>query len=137
MSRLKLRNVAAAFVLISASMGMALNFADGLASASDQKFTEKDSIKELRSDFGEKSSDIKGTQSETDKTEVQSNQFFLTSVFNIMSSVVDSATNLVAFGNVIESATGIVIPPAVQSLVGLVSVGVIFAFVAAARGWDV
>jgi len=137
MGRLKLRQVAAAFVLLSAGMGLALNFADGLASATDQEFTEKDSIKELRSDFGQKSDNIEGTQDETTNTEVQSNQFFLTSVFNIMSSVVNSATNLITFAPLIESATGIVLPQAVIDLIGLVTVGVIFAFVAAARGWDV
>jgi len=137
MGRLKLRQVAAAFVLLSAGMGLALNFADGLASATDQQFTEKDSINQLRSDFGEKSANVQGTQDETSKTEVQSNQFFLTSVFNIMSSVVNSATNLITFAPIIESATGIVLPQAVIDLIGLVTVGVIFAFVAAARGWDV
>lgn len=137
MGRLKLRQVAAAFVLLSAGMGLALNFADGLASATDQKFTEKDSINELRSDFGQKSANVQGTQDETTETEVQSNQFFLTSVFNIMSSVVNSATNLITFAPLIESATGIVLPQAVVDLIGLVTVGVIFAFVAAARGWDV
>jgi len=137
MGRLKLRNVAAAFVLLSAGMGLALNFADGLASTSDQKFTEKSAINDIREDFGSKSDNITGKSGETQKTEVQDNQFFLTSVFNIMSSVVNSATNLLKFGSMIESATGIVIPQAVKDLIGLVTVGVIFAFVAAARGWDV
>jgi len=137
MSRLKLRTFSIGILLVSATLGLSLNFSEGIIASSGQNFDNKDSINQLRSDFGEKSANVQGTQEETSKTEVQSNQFFLTSVFNIMSSVVNSATNLITFAPIIESATGIVLPQAVIDLIGLVTVGVIFAFVAAARGWDV
>lgn len=137
MGRIKLRQVAAAFVLLSAGMGLALNFADSLAASSNQKFTEKDSINELRDNFGDKSDTVTGNANEPGNTKVEDNQFFLTSVFNIMSDVVNSARNVIGIGSVIRSATGLPIPAAVFELLSLVTVGVIFAFVAAARGWDV
>lgn len=137
MGRMKLRQVAAAFVLLSAGMGLALNFADSLAAGSDQKFTEKDSINELRSDFGEKSDTVTGNANEPGNTKVEDNQFFLTSVFNIMSDVVNSARDIIGVSSIVSSATGLAIPGEVQTLFSLVTVGVIFAFVAAARGWDV
>lgn len=137
MGRIKLRQVAAAFVLLSAGMGLALNFADSLAASSSQEFTEKDSINELRSNFGEKSDAVTGNANEPGNTKVEDNQFFLTSVFNIMSDVVNSARNIVGVASIVSSATGLALPSEVQTLFSLITVGVIFAFVAAARGWDV
>jgi len=137
MGRIKLRQVAAGFVLLSAGMGLALNFADSLAASSGQQFTEKDSINELRNNFGEKSDSVTGNANEPGNTKVEENQFFLTSVFNIMSDVVNSARSVIGIGSIIQSATGLPIPGAVQQLLSLVTVAVIFAFVAAARGWDV
>jgi len=137
MGRIKLRQVAAAFVLLSAGMGLALNFADSLAASSDQKFTEKSSINELRSDFGEKSDTVTGNADEPGNTKVEDNQFFLTSVFNIMTDVVNSARDIIGVASIVEGATGLAIPSEVQTLFSLITVGVIFAFVAAARGWDV
>jgi len=136
MSRLKLRNVATTLVLISVSMGLAIEFADGLASSSDQKFSEKEGIKELRSDFGSKSDTIKDQASETDKTQPEENQFFLTSVFNIIQTVVDTTLKLPTLANSVQNVIGINIP-FLRELIGIVIIGVTFAFVSAARGWDV
>jgi len=122
---------------LSAGMGLALNFADSLAASSGQTFTEKDSINELRSNFGDKSDSVTGNANEPGNTKVEENQFFLTSVFNIMSDVVNSARSVIGIGSIIQSATGLPMPGAVQQLLSLITVGVIFAFVAAARGWDV
>lgn len=138
MSRLKLRTFSIAILLVSASLGMALNFTSSLLAGTNTDFEGKSELQDLRENFGNKSNTIrdKGLQ-QTKGTDVQTDFFFLRSVWNTIISVVKTVTNLPSLITGAAGITGLAVPASVQNLFGVIIIGVVFAVIAAARGWDV
>jgi len=137
MTRLKLRTFSVAVLLVSATLGMALNFSEDVVQSSDRTFDEKDSITQLRSGFANHSNRGEQQQTQGGDTSIQTDFFFLREIWNIMETVVDGLGNIQTLVGQATKITGLAVPGAVRSLFGIVVIGVVFAVVAAARGWDV
>jgi len=137
MSRLKLRTFGIAIVLVSSTLGMSLTFSEGVLSGTDQEFKDSDKINQLRSDFGDESQQIQDKRSQAGDVSIQTDFFFLKEIWNIIETVVGGLGSVINLVGNAEAITGLNIPGSVLSLVGVVVTGVIFAVVAAARGWDV
>jgi len=137
MSRLKLRTFSVAVLLVSASLGMALNFSESVLTGADRTFDDSNDISNLRSGFANQSSEFQSQRSQAQETSIRTDFFFLREVWNIMSTVVSGLTDIQALFAQAVGITGLAVPGAVRSLFGVVVIGVVFAVVAAARGWDV
>jgi hypothetical protein len=137
MTRLKLRTFGIALILVSSTLGMSLTFSEGVLSGTDQEFNESDEINQLRSNFGNESQQIQDKRSQAGDVSIQTDFFFLKEIWNIIETVVGGLGSVINLVGNAESITGLNIPGSVLSLVGVVVTGVIFAVVAAARGWDV
>jgi len=137
MTRLKLRTFSIAVLLVSATLGMSLNFSSSVLSGADRSFDESSSINSLREGFANESSRFESQKPKAQETSIQTDFFFLREVWNIMSTVVSGLTDIQALFAQAVGITGLAVPGAVRSLFGIVVIGVIFAVLAAARGWDV
>lgn len=137
MGRLKLRTFSIAVLLVSASLGLGLNFSEGLLAGTSQNFDESDSVTQLRSGFANQTNEYKQTQSQTEDVGIQTDFFFLKEIWNVMGTVVGGLGNIQTLVSSALGLTGLAIPEAVFNLFGIIVIGVIFAMVAAARGWDV
>jgi len=137
MTRLKLRTFSIAILLVGATLGMSLNFSESVLSGSDRSFEESSSINQLRSGFAEQSSEFEQQRPKAQETSIQTDFFFLREVWNIMSTVVSGLTDVQTLFAQAIGISGLAIPGAVRSLFGIIVIGVVFAVIAAARGWDV
>lgn len=137
MARLKLRTFSIALILVSASLGMALNFSSDFLGNTGTEFGEEDEITQLRSGFANESSTITDQRKTTQDVGIDSEFFFLSEIWQVITTVVGGVGEVL---NLIASAaglTGLSIPDSVLALSSIFVVGVIFAVVSAARGWDV
>lgn len=137
MARLKLRTFSIALVLVSASLGMALQFSDSVLDAGKVTFDEKSEINDLRNDFSSASQNVSSQRSTAQGVDIETDFFFLTGIWNIMKTTVAGVGNVVGFIGAAGKMTGLNIPGSVFSLTSIIVIGVIFAVVSAARGWDV
>lgn len=138
MSRLRLRTFSIAVLLVSASLGLSLNFSESIVAGSDQTFDEKDEINQLREGFANKSTSYRERGlSQTQDVAIETDFFFLPEIWNVIQTVVGGLGDIVGLFNAGLSLTGLAIPDAIYSLIGIVVIGVVFAVLAAARGWDV
>lgn len=137
MGRLKLRTFSIALILVSASMGMALNFSSGLLSGTDASFGEESEINTLRSGFANESNTIKSQRSTAQDVGIDSDFFFLAEIWKVITTVVSGVGSTVSLVYSAAGLTGLNIPSSVLALTGVFVVGVVFAVVSAARGWDV
>jgi len=137
MGRLKLRTFSIAILLVSATLGMSLNFSESLLASSDQDFSESSELNQLRSGFANQSDTIESQQTETQDVGIQTDFFFLREIWNVMQTVVSGLGQITGLFEAALSLTGLAVPDAVYNLFGVVVMGVVFAVVAAARGWDV
>jgi hypothetical protein len=137
MTRLKLRTFSIAVLLVSATLGMSLNFSESVLTGADREFNESSDIKQLRSGFADQSSEFESTRPSAQETSIQTDFFFLREVWNIMSTVVGGLTDIQTLFAQAVGISGLAVPEAVSSLFGVAVIGVVFAVVAAARGWDV
>ena len=137
MGRLKLRTFSIAIVLVSATLGFSLNFSEDLLASTDQSFSEESELNQLRAGFANESNTIQEQQEETQDVGIQTDFFFLREIWNVMSTVVGGLGDVSRLVQASAGLTGLAIPDALLNLFGIVVIGVVFAVVAAARGWDV
>lgn len=137
MGRTKLRTFSIALVLVSASLGLALNFSEDIVASGGQTFEEESGINQLRAGFANESGTIEEQKRQTQDVGIQTDFFFLREIWNVMQTVVGGLGDVAGLVNAGLGLTGLAIPEAVYNLFGVVTIGVIFAVVAAARGWDV
>lgn len=137
MSRLKLRTFGIALVLVSSTLGMSLTFSEGVLSGTDQNFSESDKINTLRGNFADESQQVQDQRKQAEDLDIQTDFFFLAEIWNIIETVVGGLGSVISLVGNAEALTNLNIPSSVLSLVGVIVTGVIFAVVAAARGWDV
>lgn len=137
MSRIKLRTFGIALVLVSSTLGMSLTFSEGVLSGTDQNFSESDKINTLRGNFADESQQVQDQRKQAEDLDIQTDFFFLAEIWNIIETVVGGLGSVISLVGNAEALTNLNIPSSVLSLVGVIVTGVIFAVVAAARGWDV
>jgi len=138
MSRLKLRTFSTAILLIAATIGLSLNFSESIVANSDQTFENKEGINQLRDGFANESASIQAKgQNQGQDIQVETDFFYLAPVWNVIQTVVSSIGDIVGLFQAALSLTGLAVPEAVYNLIGIVVIGVVFAVLAAARGWDV
>ena len=137
MGRTKLRTFSIALVLVSATLGLALNFSEDIVASGGQTFEEESGINQLRAGFANESGTIEEQKRQTQDVGIQTDFFFLREIWNVMQTVVGGLGDVAGLVNAGLGLTGLAIPKAVYNLFGIVTIGVIFAVVAAARGWDV
>lgn len=137
MGRTKLRTFSIAVLLVSSSLGLALNFSEDIVASSGQSFDEESQINQLRSGFANESSTIEQQKQQAQDVGIQTDFFFLREIWNVMQTVVGGLGDVASLVTSGLGLTGLAIPEAVYNLFGIVTIGVIFAVVAAARGWDV
>jgi len=137
MTRLKLRTFSIAVLLVSATLGMSLNFSESVVQSGDQSFDEKDSITQLRSGFANQSNEFQQQQTSAQDTSIQTDFFFLKEVWGIMETVVGGLSNIQTLISQAVGISGLAVPGSVRALFGIIVLGVVFAVVSAARGWDV
>lgn len=139
MGRMNLRMFAVSVLLVSAVIGMGLQFSEGVLQGTNQDFQNSDELNNIREDFASKSGNITDTGEDqtTGVVGIQTDFFFLPEVWNVITTVAGSVGDLPVLINSFVSLTGLNIPASVISLTGIVIIGVIFAVLSAARGWDV
>jgi len=137
MGRLKLRTFSIALVMVASTLGMALTFSDTLVSNSGQNFDDSDQIKQLRSNFGDQKANITGTKTQAKNVGIQTDFFFLKEIWTVITTVVGGVSATVNLIGSAATLTGLNIPDSVLGLASIIVVGVVFAVVSAARGWDV
>ena len=138
MSRLNLRAFTVSIILVGAVIGLTLEFSSGFLAGTGQSFGEEDSINSIREGFANESSEFsrKG-QGEVDQVSIQTDFFFLSEVWNVITSVTGGLRDILGLITTAGQLTGLPIPQSVYSLSGIIVAGVVFALVSAARGWDV
>jgi len=138
MARLKLRTFSIAVLLVSATLGLSLNFSESILAGSGQTFDEKSSINELRDGFANESTSFEERGlSQTQDVNIQTDFFFLREIWNVIQTVVGGLGDIIGLFQAAVGLTGLAVPDAIYNLFGIVVIGVVFAVVAAARGWDV
>jgi len=138
MSRLKLRTFSIGILLVSATLGLSLNFSEGIITSSDQQFDNKDSINQLRDGFANESAAIQAEgQNQGQDIQVETDFFFLPAVSNVIQSVIGGLGSIITLGNQALSLTGLNVPPAIRNLINIVVLGVVFAALSAYRSFDI
>lgn len=137
MTRLKLRTFSIALVLVGATLGMALNFSETVVTGNGQTFSEENELSQLRSDFQNQSSTVTAQKTEAESVGIQTDFFFLAEIWNVITTVVQGLGSTLTLINSAAGLTGLAIPDSVMALASVITIGVIFAVVSAARGWDV
>jgi hypothetical protein len=138
MARLKLRTFSIAVLLVSATLGLSLNFSESILAGSGQTFDEKSSINELRQGFANESTSFEERGlSQTQDVNIQTDFFFLREIWNVIQTVVGGLGDIIGLFQAAVGLTGLAVPDAIYNLFGIVVIGVVFAVVSAARGWDV
>lgn len=137
MGRLKLRTFSIALILVSATLGMQLDFTSSFLAGTGASFDEESEVKQLRGDFAAVSDNVSNQRQQAQDVSIQTDFFFLAEVWNIMQNVVSGAGDVLTLIGSAAGLTGLNIPQSVLSLGSIIIAGVVFAVVAAARGWDV
>jgi len=138
MARLKLRTFSIAVLLVSATLGLSLNFSESILAGSGQTFDEKSSVNELREGFANESTTFEDRGlSQTQDVNIQTDFFFLREIWNVIQTVVGGLGDIIGLFQAAVGLTGLAVPDAIYNLFGIIVIGVVFAVVAAARGWDV
>jgi len=138
MSRLKLRTFSIGILLVSATLGLSLNFSEGIIASSDQQFDNKDGINQLRDGFANQSAAIQAEgQNQGQDIQVETDFFFLPAVSNVIQSVISGLGSIITLGNQALSLTGLNVPPAIRNLINIVVLGVVFAALSAYRSFDI
>jgi len=138
MSRLKLRTFSIGILLVSATLGLSLNFSEGIIASSDQQFDNKDGINQLRDGFAKESAAIQAEgQNQGQDIQVETDFFFLPAVSNVIQSVISGLGSIITLGNQALSLTGLNVPPAIRNLINIVVLGVVFAALSAYRSFDI
>jgi len=138
MSRLKLRTFSIGILLVSATLGLSLNFSEGIIASSDQQFDNKDGINQLRDGFANESAAIQAEgQNQGQDIQVETDFFFLPAVSNVIQSVIGGLGSIITLGNQALSLTGLNVPPAIRNLINIVVLGVVFAALSAYRSFDI
>jgi hypothetical protein len=138
MARLKLRTFSIAVLLVSATLGLSLNFSESILAGSGQTFDEKSSVNQLREGFANQSTGFEDRGlSQTQDVNIQTDFFFLREIWNVIQTVVGGLGDIIGLFQAAVGLTGLAVPDAIYNLFGIVVIGVVFAVVAAARGWDV
>jgi hypothetical protein len=138
MSRLKLRTFSIGVLLVSATLGLSLNFSEGIIASSDQQFDNKDGINQLRDGFANESAAIQAEgQNQGQDIQVETDFFFLPAVSNVIQSVIGGLGSIITLGNQALSLTGLNVPPAIRNLINIVVLGVVFAALSAYRSFDI
>jgi len=138
MARLKLRTFSIAVLLVSATLGLSLNFSESILAGSGQSFDEKSSVNQLREGFANESTSFEDRGlSQTQDVNIQTDFFFLREIWNVIQTVVGGLGDIIGLFQAAVGLTGLAVPDAIYNLFGIVVIGVVFAVVAAARGWDV
>jgi len=138
MSRLKLRTFSIGILLVSATLGLSLNFSEGIIASSDQQFDNKDGINQLREGFANESAAIQAEgQNQGQDIQVETDFFFLPAVSNVIQSVISGLGSIITLGNQALSLTGLNVPPAIRNLINIVVLGVVFAALSAYRSFDI
>lgn len=138
MTRLKLRTFSIGILLVSATLGLSLNFSEGIIASSDQKFNDKDGINQLRDGFANQSAAIQAEgQNQGQDIQVETDFFFLPAVSNVIQSVIGGLGSIITLGNQALSLTGLNVPPAIRNLINIVVLGVVFAALSAYRSFDI
>jgi len=138
MSRLKLRTFSIGILLVSATLGLSLNFSEGIIASSGQNFDNKDSINQLRDGFANQSGAIQAEgQNQGQDIQVETDFFFLPAVSNVIQSVIGGLGSIITLGNQALSLTGLNVPPAIRNLINIVVLGVVFAALSAYRSFDI
>jgi len=138
MSRLKLRTFSIGILLVSATLGLSLNFSEGIIAGSDQQFDDKDGINQLRDGFANESAAIQAEgQNQGQDIQVETDFFFLPAVSNVIQSVIGGLGSIITLGNQALSLTGLNVPPAIRNLINIVVLGVVFAALSAYRSFDI
>jgi hypothetical protein len=138
MSRLKLRTFSIGVLLVSATLGLSLNFSEGIIASSDQQFDNKDGINQLRDGFANESAAIQAEgQNQSQDIQVETDFFFLPAVSNVIQSVIGGLGSIITLGNQALSLTGLNVPPAIRNLINIVVLGVVFAALSAYRSFDI
>jgi hypothetical protein len=137
-SRLKLRTFSIGILLVSATLGLSLNFSEGIIASSDQQFDNKDGINQLRDGFANESAAIQAEgQNQGQDIQVETDFFFLPAVSNVIQSVIGGLGSIITLGNQALSLTGLNVPPAIRNLINIVVLGVVFAALSAYRSFDI
>ena len=136
MARMNLRTYSVALILIPAVIGLALTFSTGFLSQTDYQLEDDDPLHELRGNFTDQQDAI--DEEEARGIDVQTDFFFLSAVWNVITGIADGLTDVLTIITSIPGLIGLNVPQSLVNLVtGVVTVGVIFAILSAARGWDV
>lgn len=138
MSRMNLRTFTASIILVGAVIGLTLEFSSGFLAGAGQTFDEEDSINQIREGFANESQEFtREGQGQVDEVSIQTDFFFLSEVWNVITSITGGLRDILGLITAAGSLTGLPIPQSVYSLTGIIVAGVVFALVSAARGWDV
>lgn len=138
MTRLKLRTFMITMVLVSSTMALSLEFSNELISGTDQTFDKDDEIRQLSDDFGNRTSSVTNENFEdTQDPTIDTDLFYIREIWNIITAVPRAASDIFTLATSAFALTGLNPPNGLFQLISIVTIGVIFAVVAASRGWDV
>lgn len=126
---IRMREYTAAFILAPLVLGLVLTFSGGVFSAFDTDVDDK-AIQDIEQDFEATQPDV--DREEVESIGIQTDFFFLSEVWNVITSVVSSAGQLTGlFSSVLNSFN---MPAELLALSSVVVAGVVWEVVSLARG---
>jgi hypothetical protein len=129
MGKLTMREYTSAFLIVPIVLGLVLNFSGGVFSGTDAQIDDKE-IDDIKQDFEDTQPDV--NRDEVDSIGIQTDFFFLSEIWNVITGVVSSAGQLTGlFSSVLGQFP---VPSEIIMLSTVVVAGVVWEVVSLARG---
>lgn len=129
MGKLTMREYTSAFLIVPIVLGLVLNFSGGVFSGTDAQIDDKE-IEDIKQDFEATQPDV--NRDEVDSIGIQTDFFFLSEIWNVITGVVSSAGQLTGlFSSVLGQFP---VPSEIIMLSTVVVAGVVWEVVSLARG---
>lgn len=129
MGKLTMREYTSAFLIVPIVLGLVLNFSGGVFSGADAEIDDKE-IDDIKQDFEATQPDV--NRDEVDSIGIQTDFFFLSEIWNVITGVVSSAGQLTGlFSSVLGQFP---VPSEIIMLSTVVVAGVVWEVVSLARG---
>lgn len=129
MGKLTMREYTSAFLIVPIVLGLVLNFSGGVFSGTDAQIDNKE-IEDIKQDFEATQPDV--NRDEVDSIGIQTDFFFLSEIWNVITGVVSSAGQLTGlFSSVLGQFP---VPSELIMLSTVVVAGVVWEVVSLARG---
>jgi len=129
MGKLTMREYTSAFLIVPIVLGLVLNFSGGVFSGTDADIDDEQ-VEDIKQDFEATQPDV--NRDEVDSIGIQTDFFFLSEIWNVITGVVSSAGQLTGlFSSVLGEFP---VPSEIIMLSTVVVAGVVWEVVSLARG---